>query len=123
MADKYYFTGFSTIGTSKSRSWVLRDIELIKTDLMNHFHTRRGERRMRPTFGCIIWDYIFDQMTPEIVAIVENEARRIVEHDTRLEARNIQVQTSDHGIVIVLDLYFRPFDVTEQFRVDFESRQ
>lgn len=123
MADERFFTGFSTLGTSKSRSWVLYDLDLIKRDLLNHFHTRLGERVMRPTFGCAIWDYLYEQLTPDVVERVETEVTRIVNLDTRTEARSIKVQTHEHGIVVIVDLYYRPYDMAEQFRIEFDARQ
>ncbi len=117
------FVGFSTIGVSDSRSWALYDMELIKQDLYNHFHTRIGERVMRPTFGCRIWDLIGEQMTPSVRSIAYAEVKRIVENDSRLEAREIIVSGDQHAINILVDLYYRPFDAIERFKLVFDARQ
>ena len=47
------FRGFSTVDTVKA-PFSLSDMELVKRDLLNEFNTRKGERVMRPNFGCIV---------------------------------------------------------------------
>lgn len=120
---KRYFTGFSTIGSSQNRSWVLHDIDLIKRDLLNHFHTRKGERVLRPTYGCSIWEYIHEQLTPDVVERIGDEVERVVNLDSRTEMRNFDVQTYRNGIVILVDLFYRPYDMVSQLRIEFEARQ
>lgn len=121
--DKKYFIGYSTIGNRTSRDWTLYDLDLIKRDLLNHFQTRVGERVMRPTFGCEIWNYIHEPLTPDIVSLIENEVTRIVSLDARTEVRNIGVQTYEHGVVVLVDLFYRPFDMIDRFRIEFDARQ
>ena len=48
------------------------DFELIKQDLINHFHIRQGEKLSDPGFGTIIWDMLFEPFTSDVQdAIVE----------------------------------------------------
>lgn len=117
------FIGYSTIDPSRNRSWVLYDKDLIKRDLLNHFYTKKGERVMRPTFGCSIWEMIYEQLTPDIVEKCRLEVERIVTLDSRIEAKSINVMSSQNGIVIMVDMYYRPFDVVERLRIEFENRQ
>ncbi len=123
MANQRIFVGYSTRGTSDSRSWVLYDIDLIKQDLLNHFHTRKGERVMRPEFGCAIWDLIGEQLTPSVKDEVREEVERIIGLDTRVTSRGVHVDSSDHAIVVLVDLYYRPYDIVDRFKITFDSRQ
>jgi phage baseplate assembly protein W len=123
MANERIFVGFSTRGTSDSRSWVLYDIDLIKQDLMNHFHTRKGERVMRPDFGCSIWDQIGEQMTPSVKDEVREEVERIIALDSRVTSRGVYVDSKDHSIIVAVDLYYRPFDIVDRFKIVFDARQ
>lgn len=123
MEKEKIFVGFSTAGNSQNRSWALYDIELIKKDLLNHFHTRKGERVMRPTFGCSIWELINEQMTDGVVEQCKTEVERIVSLDSRVVVRDVYVDTMEHGILVMADLYYRPFDIVDRFRISFESRQ
>jgi phage baseplate assembly protein W len=118
------FVGFSTAHASKKRSWALYDIDLIKQDLKNHFYTRKGERPMRPTFGCAIWDLIGEQLTNDVVELCHNEVERIISLDTRVERRgDIKIDIIQNGLVVSVDLYYRPYDIVEKFRLQFEKRQ
>lgn len=120
---KRYFVGFSTNDeNNKINGWTLTDIELCKRDLLNHFHTIKGERRMMPNFGCAIWDYIMEPLTENNKEAIFYEAKRIVESDTRLSLNQISISEMEHGFVINIHLYFRPWDVYETFSVEFNKR-
>lgn len=118
------FKGFSTIpGAAQGRrSWKLNDIELVKRDLLNHFHTHRGERVMLPNFGCIIWDMLFQPLTESNKEIIVAEAKRIVNSDSRVQLHDIAVREIDQGLIINIVLYFKPWEVYENFSVEFDRR-
>ena len=56
------YKGFSTLDEIQS-STTLYDIALIKQDIINHFHIRKGEKLSDPNFGTIIWDVLFEHLT------------------------------------------------------------
>ncbi len=91
------FKGFSTVDKIRA-PYSLFDQELIKRDLLNEFYTRKGERLMKPNFGCIIWDLL---MEPEDT-ITEDEIRdditRIVDKDPRVDIQDIVLYTADHTV-------------------------
>lgn len=118
-----YFKGFSTIESQKTRERTYYDLDLIKFDLLNHFHTHIGERVMRPTWGCRIWDWLMDPMTPLLKNEIVSEARRICEEDSRLNVRDLQVSDTDHTIRIEILLEFVPLNVIDTFTVEFERRE
>jgi phage baseplate assembly protein W len=117
------FTGFSTVGNTLSKNWTYYDIELIKRDLMNYFNTRVGERVMRPDFGCKIWDYLMEPLTPGMRDLVVEEVTRVVQSDSRLEVQSVDVYTLGAGIRIEATLLYVPFAVIDTFTMDFENRQ
>ena len=117
------FVGFSTVGESLTKNWTYFDIDLIKRDLMNHFNTRVGERVMRPDFGCKIWDYMMEQLTPGMKDLVVQEAMRVCESDSRVTVESVQVYSYDNGIRVELTLLYTPFSVIDTFYVDFDNRQ
>lgn len=124
MADSsIIFTGLSTAGATVSKQWTYHDIELIKRDLMNHFNTRVGERVMRPTWGCKIWDYLMEPLTPGIRDLIAGEAIRICENDSRVTVEDVQIISMASGVRVELTLRYKPFSVSETFYVDFEARQ
>ena len=122
-ASQNYFVGFSTIEAKLTKNWTYYDIDLIKRDLLNYFNTRVGERVMRPDFGCKIWDYLMEQLTPNIQDLITQEAVRICESDSRVIVQGTQVYTYGQGVRVELTLQYNPYEVIDTFYVDFDTRQ
>jgi phage baseplate assembly protein W len=120
---KATFTGFSTVSSSPKENFKLYDIDLIRQDLLNHFHTRIGERVMRPEFGCRIWDYLLEQFTPSLKAAIISEATRICSEDPRVEIVGVEAFTGEQTIRVEITLNFITFDTVDQFIIDFENKQ
>jgi phage baseplate assembly protein W len=120
---KNTFIGFSALGSSKEDSYKLYDVALIRQDLYNHFFTRIGERVMRPTFGCRIWDFLMEQFTEEIKAMAEAEVIRIVGEDSRVELLETRVFQEQNSLIVTVTLNYIPFNKTETFKLNFENRQ
>ena len=78
------FKGFSTIDRSRP-PFTITDSDLVKRDLLNEFYTRKGERVMRPDFGCVIWDLLMDPMIPSTEEIMKEDIVRIVSRDPPCE--------------------------------------
>ena len=115
------FVGYSSIDTN-IKGTQFQDLELIKRDLVNHFYTRKGERVMEPSFGCIIWDLMFEQMSDDNVALAIEDATNIVELDGRVVLKNINIVQYDHGVQLQMDLLYTPLNIVEQFSLDFDRR-
>jgi phage baseplate assembly protein W len=114
------YKGFSTVNTS-SNGFVLYDLELIKQDLLNHFHTRRGERLMNPQFGTIIWDMLFEPMTEELKESIVNNVNEIINYDPRLVAQNVIVTTYESGIQIECILKYLPYNIQQSMQLRFDQ--
>jgi phage baseplate assembly protein W len=114
------YKGFSTVNTS-SEGFVLYDLELIKQDLLNHFHTRRGERLMNPEFGTIIWDMLFEPMTEELKETIVNNVNEIINYDPRLVAQNVIVTTYESGIQIECILKYLPYNIQQSMQLRFDQ--
>src|ERR1700761_6750013 len=91
-----YFVGFNTQNAQGAGNSTLYDIELINVDLMTAFNTRVGERVMRPDYGCKLWDYLMEPMTPVLSDMVIQEAIRIVALDPRLVMQTVNVFELDY---------------------------
>ena len=101
------FKGYSTIDKTWG-NFKLYDIDLAKRDLLNEFHTRRGERLMSPQFGSIVWDLLFDPLTDEIITAIKTDCVRIVTKDPRLDIENIDVIDNEHTIIVTIVLKYVP---------------
>lgn len=96
------FIGFNTIGQNKNFTAV--DFELIKIDLLNAFNIRQGELVGRPGYGTLLWNYLFENQTPELETAVYNEVQRVVGQDPRLYINTINMYPQQNGILIELEL-------------------
>lgn len=82
----------------------LNDKNLIIMDLLNHFNTRKGERLMNPNFGCVIWDKIFEPLTPALKNIIVNNVTEIIKSDPRISVLNrVIITESGDGTGLLLD--------------------
>ena len=96
------FIGYNSIGQYKS--FTLTDFELIKRNILNALNIREGESVMRPLNGTKVWDYIFDQQTPETVRQIEKEIERVVKRDPRVVVKSLAVYGAENGILVELQL-------------------
>ena len=122
---RHLFKGFSTVPNGNNilnRNWTLYDLDLVKRDILNHFHTRRGERAMMPAYGCLIWDLLFEPLTESNIELIVEEAKRVINSDSRVRIDQLNVAEIDQGLVINFVLYFEPWEVYESFSVEFDKR-
>ena len=119
LGEKKY-KGFSTVNTN-TENFNLYDFELIKQDLFNHFYTRQGERLMQPEFGTIIWDLLFEPLTPEIKNLVLENINQIVNYDPRVKAENVTVTAYDQGIQVQCTLIFLPYNISQTLQLRFDQ--
>jgi phage baseplate assembly protein W len=114
------YKGFSTVN-QLSQGYALYDLELIKQDLLNQFHTRKGERLMNPTFGTVIWDNLFEPMTEDLKATIVENVNEIINYDPRLVAKNVTVTTYESGIQIECILQYLPYNIQQSMKLRFDQ--
>lgn len=98
------YNGFSTY--NRQRKFGVVDFELVRQDLFNHFSIRKGEKLMNPKFGTIIWDLIFEPLTPETRDLIVEDIRNVVSYDPRVIADNVTITELDYGIQLELELRY-----------------
>jgi len=77
---------------------------------------------MRPEFGCIIWDLLFEPMIDENINLIVEDCRTIIANDPRVTLNDIKVVEYDNGLQVQMDLYYPALDLVEQFKIDFDRR-
>lgn len=119
-ADSGAFTykGFSS--TETKRNFKLYDIDLVKQDIINHFHIRKGEKLENPNFGTVIWDMLFENMTDEVKQIIIKDVEDVINYDPRIAINSVSVDTTDQGIRIEADIVYIPFNINERMTFDFD---
>ena len=114
------YKGFSTTDPDQN-GFNLYDFSLIKQDIINHFHIRQGELLSNPNFGTIIWDAIFEPMTPSMEEAIAENVKRIVNSDPRVTANSVIIDTYESGIIIDCDLTYLPYNISEKMRLKFDE--
>ncbi len=98
------YRGFSTY--NRSKKFNVTNYELVRQDLFNHFNISKGEKLMNPNFGTIIWNMLFDPLTPDTKKAMLDDVRRIVNYDPRIAVQNVILTEFDRGIQIEIELTY-----------------
>lgn len=114
------YKGFSTVNTTTD-NFGLFDIELVKQDLLNHFHVRQGERLMNPEFGTIIWDLLFEPLTEQLKELITQNVNTIINFDPRVRADQVIVTSYESGIQIECVLTYLPHNVSQTMQLRFDQ--
>ena len=113
------YRGFSTIGRTKK--FRLTDLELVKRDLLNHFSIRKGEKLMDPNFGSIIWNMLYEPLTPDVKSSIVEDVKRIINYDPRLRVDGVLINELNSGLQIQIDLTFLPGNYSDTLSLQFDA--
>lgn len=116
----HVYKGFSTQG--KSGNFRLTDFELIKQDIINHFNIRKGEKLMRPNFGTIIWNVLFEPFTDDLKSVIVSDVKSIAQYDPRVSFDNIIITEYDQGIQIELQLRYLTTNQSDVMLMNFNNQ-
>lgn len=115
------FVGYSTVDTN-SKQQQFADIPLIKRDLYNHFNTIPGQRVMMPTYGCAVWNLLFEPFDEAVKDAVVAECTKVVMSDSRVILQSITVNEFNQGLVVQMELLYQPYNVIDTFSIEFDRR-
>lgn len=113
------YRGISTVGAKKNFN--LYDINIIKQDIINHFHIRKGEKLENPDFGTIIWDVLFEPLTDNLKEAIIFNVTEIVNYDPRVSVDSIVVDTYESGIQIKCKITYLTYSISETMRLKFDQ--
>ena len=88
----------------------LNDKNLIIMDLINHFNIRKGEKLMNPDYGCLIWDRLFDPMTPALKDAILKDITKIIKSDPRISVLQkvlVQETPDSQGLILSADIVIK----------------
>jgi phage baseplate assembly protein W len=120
LATPQMYRGFSSVNKN-SENFVLYDFELIKQDLINHFHVRQGERLMQPNFGTIIWSLLFEPLTEQLKDLILQNVNEILNYDPRVQAENVLITPYDTGLQIEATLKYIPYNIQQNLQLKFDQ--
>ena len=115
------YRGFSSINENVE-GYALYDFDLIKQDIINHFHIRKGEKLSDPSFGTIIWDMLYEPFTTENKEAIIADVAEIINYDDRVTADQVFVDTTEDGIEVSALLTFLPYNISEQMLFKFDKQ-
>ncbi len=117
------YRGFSSIANTGINTGLF-NIELVQQDLLNQFNTRLGERCMRPNYGSVIHDLLFDLSDSRTEALIVQDAERIISEDPRVQLLDIvpDVNLENHSIRLDIKLKVLEFDMVVNFNATFEAQ-
>ena len=115
------YRGFSSV-SDNTENFALYDFELIKQDIINHFHIRQGEKLSDPSFGCIIWDMLFEPFTDQVREAIIQNVTDIVNYDPRVQVNEILIDSYEQGIEVRCTLTYLPYNISNQMIYRFDQR-
>jgi|TARA_B110000977_G_scaffold141557_1_gene179612 phage baseplate assembly protein W len=87
---------------------VNKDEDAVKESIKNLILTDRGERLMQPDLGGDINAMLFENITPAVIKIIQNQVRTTIElHEPRAEVQDVIVTSNiDDNAVRVLIVFY-----------------
>ncbi len=114
------YRGFNTIDRDFG-PYKLRDQALIIRDLLNHLSIRKGEKLHNPNFGSIIWNVLFEPLTPAIKEDIRKDVERVVNYDPRIRQLNRVVVTEyESGLRLDVEITFASTDQRANLQLSFD---
>ena len=118
----HLFTGFSTQAVRPGNvKTTLYDLSLVKTDLMNQFMTRKGERVMLPNYGTKIWDQLFEPFTDAVKSIILQDVLDVINSEPRVTIQNVNIYEAIYGIAVDVSLFYIPWSVVDTLALTFDQ--
>jgi len=114
------YKGFNTIGRDFGPH-KLTDNALVLRDLLNHLYIRKGEKIQNPNFGSIIWDSLFEPLTPALKESIRQDIEHIVKYDPRIRVLDrVVVQEYDNGLRVDAQVTFSTNNETAALALKFD---
>jgi Bacteriophage baseplate protein W len=79
--------------------------ESVRQSILIILGTAKGERVMRPDFGCGIYNLVFEVNSASTASRIAQSVREsLLQFETRIDVRGIQVQPSNGGEVLLISI-------------------
>ena len=98
--------------------------EAIKTNLINFFLTSRGERYLNPTFGNLLQNLLFEQLTQTKVNQIDEQVRNdLTTYFPRVEPIEISTigNPETNTVSFSLSYRLRETDIEDELLINFEQ--
>lgn len=122
MARQNIYVGYSTFEFEKNKSLTIRDVELVKLDLLNHLFTPRGSRIMMPTYGTIINELTFEPLDTDTLDELYAEVKGVLDADPRVETLKLVIvpDYDTNTVVVEATLNYIELDTVDEFNLNIQ---
>jgi len=122
MPRQNIYKGYSSFEFEKSKSFSLRDVELVKMDLLNHIYTQKGTRIMMPTFGTIIPELVFEPLDEDTIDEVREDIKSVFDYDPRVEILKLGVfpDFNTNSLFVEATLLYVELDTVDDFNLNIQ---
>jgi phage baseplate assembly protein W len=117
------YKGYSTINRDFGPVSIT-DNDLIVQDFLNHLSIRKGEKLHNPNFGSIIWNRLFDPLTPALKLEIKNDIDNIIAYDPRFNVVSqtvVQESPDGRGLLLNFSLSFATDNKVADLQVLFDK--
>ena len=122
MARENLYKGYSSFEFENSKTFTLRDVELVKLDLLNHIFTQRGTRIMMPTFGTTIPELTFEPLDDDMLDDLYEQVKSVLDFDPRVEIIKIVIvpDYDTNSVVVEASLFYIELDTVDDFNLNIQ---
>jgi len=118
------YKGYSSVNRDFG-PYGITDNDLIVQDLINHLSIRKGEKLMNPNIGSIIWNKLFDPLTPALKNEIKKDIDRIIKYDPRFNVVSqtlVQESPDGRGLILNFQLQFATDSKVAALSVLFDNK-
>jgi phage baseplate assembly protein W len=76
---------------------------------------------MNPNYGTVIWDLLFEPMTPEVQDLITKNVNQIFNSDPRVRASDILITPYETGLQIQCILRYLPYNIQQNLQIKFDQ--
>ena len=98
---------------------VWKDEDAVKESIKNLILTDRGERLMQPDLGGDINALLFENITPAVLVLIQNQVRTTIElHEPRAELIDVVASSNIDDNVVRVNIQFYITNVQQPIKLD-----
>jgi phage baseplate assembly protein W len=115
----HIYKGFNS--NLKEQNFKTYDLECVRQDIINQFSTRKGERVMDPNQGTIIWDAIFEPLTPDLKVAIAEDIRGLLKAEPRITVEAVKVDEYQSGILLEITIRYNTTNLAQVIKLNFDK--
>jgi phage baseplate assembly protein W len=95
---------------SYGNKFKLVDEQLVLRDFLNALNIPLGQKVGQPQYGTTLWSFVFEPNTADVQYQLENEIKRVVSLDPRIQLGYVKAFPQANGILLEVQMAVNPFN-------------